>query len=138
MSLSCHLTFDGQCAAAFGTYQRVLGGEIRMLEYGKSPMSNQVPPHWQSRIIHATLVVEGRELIGSDAFPDAYERPHGFSVLFTATDLAKGKRIFDELAEGGRVDVPFRETFWSPGYGVLVDRFGVPWEVNTDLRGRDA
>jgi PhnB protein len=77
-------------------------------------------------------------LIGSDAFPDAYERPHGFSVLFTATDLAKGKRIFDELAEGGRVDVPFRETFWSPGYGVLVDRFGVPWEVNTDLRGRDA
>lgn len=91
MSLSCHLTFDGQCAATFGTYQRVLGGEIRMLEYGKSPMSNQVPAHWQNRIIHATLVLEGQELIGSDAFPDAYEPPRGFSVLFAATSAAEGR-----------------------------------------------
>jgi PhnB protein len=136
MSLSCHLTFDGQCAEAFGSYQRVLGGEIRMLEYGKSPMADQVPPQWQNKIVHATLALEKQELVGSDAFPDAYERPRGFSVLFAAASLADAKRIFGGLAQGGRVHVPLQETFWSPGFGVLVDRFGVPWEINTDSSGQ--
>ena len=132
MSLNCHLTFDGECEAAFSAYQRILGGETKLLEYGKSPLANQVPPHWQRRIVHATLVLAGQELVGSDAFPDAYESPRGFSVLLAAPGRNEGKRIFDALAEGGRVNVPFQETFWSPGYGFLIDRFGVPWEINSE------
>ena len=26
--------------------------------------------------------------------------------------------------------MPYGETFWSPGYGSLTDRFGIPWMVN--------
>jgi PhnB protein len=131
MSFSCHLTFDGRCAEAFRTYQRVLGGDLKLLEYGESPMANQVPPHWQRKIVHATFVLDARELLGSDAFPDAYEPPRGFAVTLAIPDPARAKRIFESLADNGRVNVPFQETFWSPGYGFVVDRFGVPWEVNS-------
>jgi PhnB protein len=133
MSLSCHLTFDGRCEEAFRAYQRVLGGEIKtMLEYGQSPLASQVPSHWQRRIAHATLVLDAHELLGSDAFPDAYETPRGFIVTLGMADPSKAKQTFASLAEGGRIQVPFQETFWSPGYGVLVDRFGVPWELNSE------
>jgi len=133
MRISCHLSFDGQCEVAFRTYQRLLGGEIiTMLEYGESPMADQVPPQWQNRILHATLRLGDQELLGTDAFPDAYERPQSFFVTLGISELAKAREVFASLAEGGRVQMPFQETFWSAGYGVLVDRFGVPWEVNCE------
>lgn len=45
--------------------------------------------------------------------------------------MAEGRRVFDALSEGGKVGMAFGETFWSPGYGNLTDRFGIPWMVNT-------
>ena len=35
------------------------------------------------------------------------------------------------LSAGGKQVRPFAETFWSPGYGAVVDQFGIPWMVNT-------
>jgi PhnB protein len=133
MRIRCHLSFDGQCEVAFRTYQRIVGGQITMmLEYGESPMADQVPAQWQSRILHATLELGDQELLGFDAFPDAYERPQGFSVTLGISEPATAKEVFLALAEGGRVQMPYQETFWSPGFGVLIDRFGVPWEVNCE------
>jgi PhnB protein len=43
MQLSAHLTFGGQCEAAFKFYERTLGGKIDlMLSYGNSPAAEQV------------------------------------------------------------------------------------------------
>jgi PhnB protein len=137
MDISCHLSFDGQCEIAFRTYEKLFGGKLRtMLEYGQSPLADQVPPEWQRRILHATLVFDDQELLGTDAFPGAYRRPQGFSVVIGISDPEKGRRLFEALADGGRVDMAFQETFWSPGFGVLVDRFGVPWEINSEGAGR--
>ena len=58
--------------------------------------------------------------------------PAGFSVVLDVMGPVEGKRVFQALAEGGAVRVPFQATFWSPGYGMLVDRFGVPWEINSE------
>jgi PhnB protein len=140
MRANCHVSFDGQCEAAFRFYQHLLGGAIAtMLTYGESPMANQVPPEWQRRIVHATLVLDGHELLlGSDAFPNTYQRPQGFSVTLGLPDLTKAKEIFQALAEDGRVDLPFQQTFWSAGFGVVTDRFGVPWEVNCERPANSA
>ena len=47
-------------------------------------------------------------------------------------DLAwEAERAFDALAEGGEVGAPFGATFWSKGFGMCTDRFGVPWMVDT-------
>jgi PhnB protein len=47
-------------------------------------------------------------------------------------DRADGERLFQALSDGGTVHVPFEPTFWSPGFGVLTDRFGIPWEINCE------
>ena len=131
MSLSCHLVFDGVCDRAFRAYQRILGGELKtLLTFGQSPLAEQLPPDWQGRILHATLVLDDQELMGSDAFPGAYAQPQGFSVTVGYADVDRARAVFDALADGGRLHMPFQATFWSPGFGVLVDRYGVPWEVN--------
>jgi PhnB protein len=134
MRVSCHVSFDGQCAVAFRTYQRLLGGAITtLLKFGDSPLANQVPAEWQHRVLHANLILNGQELLmGSDAFPNAYQRPQGFSASLAIPEPTKAEEVFHELAEGGHVQMPYQKTFWSVGYGVLVDRFGVPWEINCE------
>ena len=112
-------------------YQRILGGNLAtMLTYGESPMANQVDPRWHDRIVHATLQSEGIELNGTDLLTDDI-KPQGFFVTLTVEESAQAQQIFLKLADRGTIGLPFQATFWSPGFGVVVDRFGTPWEINS-------
>jgi PhnB protein len=131
MDVSPHLMFCGQCEEAFRFYERLLGGKIlTMLTYGNSPMAEQVSPEWREKIVHASLTVADGVLTGVDVLPEQYERPQGFYVLLGIDEPADAERVFGELAENGVVRMPIQQTFWSARFGVLVDRFGIPWEVN--------
>ncbi len=133
MQLSVHLNFDGQCAAAIRQYHRLLGGRIvTLMRYGESPMADKVPVEWRDRIVHATLELEGMQLMGADVAPESYVAPQGFAVVLRIPNVDRARELFGSLAEGGTLRLPFQKTFWSPGYGLLVDRFGVPWEINSD------
>lgn len=131
MELSPYLNFNGTCAEAFNVYAQVLGGRIESSQtFGDSPMKDNVPPEWRDKIIHTQLDLGSFKLLGSDAPPPHYAKPQGMGVCYTANDAAQGERIFKALAEGGTVTMPFQKTFWSPGFGMVTDRFGVPWMVN--------
>jgi len=133
MRLSPHLCFDGQCREAMQLYQSILGGTLQtMLTYGESPMASSTDSRCHDRIVHATLVLDEVELTGADLLPGAYQRPQGFFVTLTVGGIDRAGEIFRQLSHGGTTKVPFEKTFWSPGFGVLVDRFGIPWEINTD------
>jgi len=133
MQLNPYLVFNGQCEAAFKFYEECLGGRIQtMMTWGDSPMAAQVPSEWRDKIIHATLIVGESALGGSDAPPDRYEKPRGLSVTIQLKDAAEAESIFNELAENGMVQMPLQKTFWSPGFGMCVDRFGIPWMVNCE------
>ena len=129
MRLSPHLTFGGRCEEAFHFYERVFGGRLAaLLRYGESPMANEVGPEWQDKILHATLKLgDHQELLGADV--PSHEPPRGLFVLAAVGDEAKATEVFAALSEGGDVKMPLQKTFWSPAFGVVVDRFGVPWEV---------
>jgi PhnB protein len=131
MRISPHLCFDGQCREAMQLYQSILGGTIAtMLAYGESPMASSTDPRWHGRIVHATLLLGDIELTGVDMPPGAYERPQGFFVTLGVDGVESARQVFSALGQGGAVRVPFEQTFWSPGFGVVVDRFGIPWEIN--------
>ena len=129
--LAFHLSYDGTCERAFQHYQSVLGGEITMMmRYSDSPMAGQIPAHQQGRIIHASLVLDGQQLMGADAVEGhPHTGSHGFSVSVTYPTVVEGERVFTALGEGGVVIMPFAPTFWAKGFGVLTDRFGVSWMV---------
>jgi PhnB protein len=133
MQLNPYLMFDGQCEAAFKFYERCLGGKIvTMLKHGESPMAQQVPPELRDRIMHARLALGDKLLMGSDAPPQHHEPMQGFSVTLGIDDPVEAEGIFNALAEGGTVRMPFQKTFWAVGFGMLVDRFGTPWMINCE------
>lgn len=132
MEMSPYLNFNGNCAEAFRFYEKCLAGRIVMMQtHGDSPMKDHVPPGWQDRVLHVRLELGQQALMGSDVPPDSYTAPQGLYVSISA-GATDAERIFNELAAGGRVTMPFEKTFWSPGFGMTVDRFGTPWMVNTD------
>jgi PhnB protein len=133
MQLSPYLAFNGQCAEAFKFYEKCLGGKLEgMMTHGQSPMAQQVPPEWRDKIIHARLIVADQALMGADVPPQHYKQPQGFSVSINVKEIAEGERIFNALAESGKVQMPFQKTFWSAGFGMATDRFGTPWMVNCE------
>jgi PhnB protein len=70
--------------------------------------------------------------MGSDAPPRRYDEPRGFSVSLQVKDPAEAERIFRALTEKGSVRMPLGKTFWAQRFGMLVDRFGIPWMVNCE------
>ena len=133
MEVTAYLNFNGTCAEAFKFYERVLGGKIGMMQtFGESPMGADAPPGWGDRIMHVRMTIGNSVLMGSDAPTENFEKPQGFAITVATPTAAEGERVFKALAEGGKVTMPFQSTFWSPGFGGLVDRYGTPWMVNTD------
>lgn len=131
MRFTTHLMFGGRCEEAFRFYERLFGGTLQtMLRYGDSPLAAGVDAAMHDKILHATLRTADGELTGADVAVDQYQPPQGFSVLLDVSGFTRGEQIFAALAVDGSVRMPFQKTFWSPGFGVVVDRFGVPWEVN--------
>ena len=132
MRLQPYLHFDGDCREAFTFYREVLGGDLgTMMTYGEGP-PGLAGPEWRDKILHATLAIGEQELLGSDAAPGGYRPPAGFDVTIAGVDVDEGKRIFAALARGGAVTMPMQETFWTAGFGMLTDRFGIRWMINCD------
>lgn len=133
MLLNPYLFFKGDCEAAFKFYERALRGTgLTMHTYGTAPADMKIAPEWGDKIMHARLTVGDQALMGSDAPPDRQQSAGGFSVSISVDEPAEAERIFRELAEGGSQTMPIGETFWAKRFGMLVDRFGIPWMVNCE------
>lgn len=133
MQLNPYLFFNGDCEVAFKFYEQCLGGKIEgMLTHAGTPAESHVPPEWRDKILHARLTVGDQVLMASDAPPGHYNQPKGFSVSIQIKDPAEAERIFEALSENGTVQMPMAETFWAARFGMLVDRFGIPWMVNCE------
>ena len=102
MQTNSYLIFNGQCEAAFKFYEQTLGGKIEaMMTHAGTPAEEQVPPEWLNKILHARLKVGDGILMGSDAPPNRYEAPKGFSVNIAIKEPSDAERIFHALAESG-------------------------------------
>jgi PhnB protein len=136
MQLNPYLYFNGDCEAAFKFYERCLGGKIEaMMQHDGTPAAEQVPAEWRKKILHARLHLgNGEVLMASDAPPQHYAKPDGFSVSLQIKDPQQADRVFHALAENGTVRMPIQQTFWAERFGMLVDQFGIPWMVNCEKK----
>ena len=80
--------------------------------------------------MHATLQIGETTLMASDGRGEGELKFEGISLSIPAADEAEAQRVFDALSEGGQVKMPLAKTFWSPAFGMTLDRFGVSWMVN--------
>lgn len=134
MRLNFHLHFSGQCEEAFKSYEKILGGKTEgLFRYADAPPGAQnVPPDWRNKIMHASMIIGDQALMGMDAPPGHFEKPQGFHVNISVKNVEEGRKIFEELSANGNVIMKFGPTFWSPGFAMLVDRFGTPWMINVE------
>jgi PhnB protein len=80
------------------------------------------------------LVLDGRMLMASDSPTGMHQPMAGFSIALNYETAAEARRIFDKLAEGGKVMMPIGKTFWAEAFGMFTDRFGTPWMVGGGLQ----
>ena len=130
MAFHPYLLFGGNCREAFTRYQEIFGGELTMLPMSDMPSDEPVPAEQANLIMHAALTFGDNLLMASDD-PSRGDSPvQGMSVNYAVNDIAEARRAFEALAEGGEMTMPMAETFWSPAFGMCVDRFGTPWMVS--------
>lgn len=135
-----YLSFDGNCAEAMHFYEKTLGGKIEMsMTYGEVPPApGQQAPSGDAakRIMHVSMTLEGQRIMASDMPPGVpFEGMKGITVSLAYPDPAHGKVVFDALAAGGHVKMPYQKTFWAEGFGMCTDQFGTPWMVNAGSDG---
>jgi PhnB protein len=110
-------------------YKEILGGDLVLLTLADAPSDEPVPPEQADLIIHAALTTDGAYVMGSDDPTGEFTGIQGMSVSVSVDDADEARRVFDALADGGQVTAPLTETFFSPAFGMCVDRFGLPWMI---------
>lgn len=135
-SLMCmYIGFNGNCAQALHFYADCLGGHIEMaMTWGEGPADMEIPEEWKEKIMHAQLRAGRWTLMACDSPPEHYQPLQGCHLQITIDDQAAAEQVFNRLAEKGTVSMPFAETFWANRFGMLVDRFGVSWAINSGMK----
>lgn len=132
MAFRPYLAFAGNCREAFTRYHEIFGGELVLLTMADTPPDAGPPPPADKAhlIMHAALMGAGELLMGGDDPVGNFDgQVQGMCVNYALTDAGEATRVFDALCEGGQVQMPLGETFFSPAFGMCTDRFGTPWMV---------
>jgi PhnB protein len=133
MQVEPYLFLDGRCEEALEFYKRVLGAEVQMLmRFKDSPEAGQpgMPPPPPDKVMHATFRIGETTLMASDGECRGKPGFQGFSLSLKVPTEAEAERLFAALGEGGQVQMPLIQTFFSPRFGIVADRFGVSWMVH--------
>jgi PhnB protein len=138
MQVSPYLFFDGRCDEALDFYGKALGAQVTMVmrfkESSEPPPPGMLSPGYEDKVMHASILVGGATVMASDGPCEGAPGLRGFSLSLTVPDEARADQVFAALADGGKVQRPLAETFWSPRFGMVTDRFGVLWMINVPPR----
>lgn len=130
MRVQPYLYFDGGCEEAIEFYKTALGAEVKaLMYYRESPEPEMRSPATDDKVMHACIRVGDAEIMLSDGRCEGKRSFQGFSLALTVKDVAEAERLFQVLSDGGQVEMPMMETFWSPRFGMAADRYGLSWMV---------
>ena len=130
MELSPYIFYYGRCEEALEFYKGVLGGTYELMRVGDTHMAAEAGPEAANRVMHATFTGAGFTFMASDGRDVKAIDPEAgnISLSLGAEDSTAGEKLFNALAEGGTVKMPF-DAFWGGKFGMLDDRFGIEWMI---------
>ena len=134
MKVQAYLTFGGRCEEALEFYKKSVGAEVTgLLRWKESPDAEMKgPPGYEDKIMNAAFRIGETQLMADDGMEKKTPEFKGMTLVIEVTDDASAKRVFAALGEGGNVTMPLMKTFWTSSFGMLTDKFGVPWMVNVE------
>jgi PhnB protein len=135
MLVQPYLMFNGRCEEALAFYKQALGAEVKLiLRFAESPdpvPPGMIPPGSEQKVMHSEFRVGDSVLMATDGDCSGKTDFQGITLSIALPDAAAADRVWNALVEGGTVRMPIGKTFWSPRFGMLTDRFGVAWMINT-------
>jgi len=133
MLVQTYISFEGRCEEAIDFYKRTLGAQVQMLmrykDSPEAPPPDKVPPNSENKVMHASFTIGETTVMASDGYCSGKPAFNGFSLSVSVDDAAAADRVFAALSAGGKATMPLTKTFFSPRFGMLVDRFGVSWMI---------
>ena len=131
MQVQPYLMFEGRCEEAIEFYRKALDAEVTMLtRFKDSPDLQMCQPGAKDKVMHMSFRIGDTTLLASDGRCTGQPNFQGFSLCLTAPNDAEAERLFASLADGGQVQMPMAKTFFSSHFGMVADRFGVPWMIH--------
>jgi PhnB protein len=132
--VQAYLFFNGTCEQAVEFYRKAIGAEVEMMMRFKDspepPPPGMVPPGYENKVMHTSFRIGETMVMASDGCGEEAAGFKGFSLSLSVPTEAEADRLFNALADGGKVQMPLSKTFWSPRFGMLRDRFGMGWMIN--------
>ena len=128
MLVQSYLFFDGRCEEALDFYKRAAGAKVEMLmRFKENPEQNSCAPGAEEKVMHTQFKIGDTTILASDGRNTGNPKFDGFALAINAKDEAEVDKLFNGLADGGKVTMPLTKTFFSPRFGMLADKFGVNW-----------
>ena len=134
MKVQAYVTFDGRCEEALEFYKKSIGAVVTGLMRWKDSQDKDMkgPPGYEEKIMNASFRIGETELMADDGMGEKRAEFKGITLAIEVADDAEAKRVFTALGEGGSITMPLMKTFWTSSFGMLTDKFGVPWMVNVE------
>jgi PhnB protein len=130
MQVQPYLSFEGRCEAAVEFYRKALGAEVTMLmRFKESPDPGVCSPGSLDKVMHTSFRIGDTTVLASDGRCTGQPNFQGFSLSLSVPNDSEAERLFSSLADGGQVQMPLTKTFFSSRFGMVADRFGVPWMI---------
>ena len=135
MKVETYISFGGRCEEALEFYKTTIGAEVTaLMRWKESPdKTMQPPPGFEEKILHANFRIGETELMADDGMSAKAAEFKGMTLSIGVVSDSEAKRIFTALSDGGKVTMALAKTFWTSSFGMLTDKFGVPWMVNVDM-----
>ena len=131
MQVHHYLNFNGRTEEALAFYSKAIGARTGMMMRMKdAPDQGNMSYTDGEKILHSDFTIGSTMLMASDGYCTGEAAQFtGVTLSLVADSEADAQRLFKALGEGGKVTMPMGPTFFSPAFGMLEDRFGVPWMV---------
>jgi PhnB protein len=131
-----YLVMDGNAKEAIQFYEKALDANVLFYQtFGEMPENPEfpLPEEAKDRVAHAMVRVGESDLMFSDTFPgQPIQRGNQVTICISTNDMEKSKQMYEALKQDGQVNMPLQETFFSPAYGIVTDKFGVTFQIYTE------
>jgi len=140
MQVQSYLMFNGRCEEAIEFYKKTLGAQVEMIMRFKDAPEG-CSPGTENKVMHSAFKIGDTTVMATDGMmkDQGSLEFKGFSLTLNPKTVAEAERLFKALSgDGGQVHQPLIETFFSPRFGILADKFGVSWMVVVEQQAAKA
>jgi PhnB protein len=137
MKLVPYLAFNGNAEEAMSFYKELLNGEITyIMRYSDGPEEMLPDKSYKDKIMHASMIYNGDQLIYfSDMLGDKEIVPGNVNIHIDVESEEEVDKIFEYLSkEAMTIEMPLEVTFWNAKFGSLIDKYGIYWSINFDMK----